>query len=349
MMPPREGPPMVRRRSRLSRRAFVLAAGSIGLLAGCGRLPGQASPSAPTPRIGYLGGRPIAGFDEAFRQGLRELGHVEGQQVTIEWRFAEGGPDALSEFARELVRLPVDVIVAENTLGAGAARQATRTIPIVSALGDPIAAGLAASLSRPGGNVTGLSVMSPQLGAKRLELLKETIPGIARVAVVWSPSNPVKMAQWTETEAAARALDVQLQSLEVEGPEAFESAFAAATRERADAAIVFGDNITGSHASELVALAARSQLPTMYESRPFMDAGGLMAYGPNFPAMLRRSAYYVDRILKGSQPADLPIEQPMTFDFVVNLKTAQALRRVMWIRPTPNGAECAPTGSRRCA
>jgi putative ABC transport system substrate-binding protein len=315
------------RGSRLSRRAFVLGAsgGAVGLVAGCGRLPWQASPPAQPPRIGYLGGRPIPGFDQAFCQGLRDLGHVEGQHVAIEWRFTEGGPDALAEMARELVRLPVDVIVAENTLGAGAARQATGTIPIVSALGDPIAAGLVASLARPGGNVTGLSAMSPQLSAKRLELLKETIPGITRVAVVWSPSNPVKVAQWTETQAAARALDVQLQSLEVGGPEAFESAFAAATRERADAAVVFGDNLTGSHAPEIVALAARSQLPTMYESRPFMDAGGLMAYGPNFPAMLRRSAYYVDRILKGARPADLPIEQPMTFDFVVNLKTAQAL------------------------
>jgi putative tryptophan/tyrosine transport system substrate-binding protein len=311
----------------LSRRHVVQGAGAagLGLLAACGRWPGQAQAPARVPRIGYLGARPIPAFAAAFRQGLADLGYIEDQTITIAWRFPEANADALRETAAELVHLPVDVILAENTLVALGAREATRTIPMVVALGDPVVAGLAASLARPGGNVTGLSNLSPQLGAKRLELLREVIPDLARVAVLWSSANAVKVAEWTETERAARTLGMHLQSLEVNEPDQLEGAFVAATQERADAAIVFGDNLFGSHAAQIVDLAARSRLPTMYESRPFMDAGGLIGYGPNFPALLHRSAYYVDRILKGAKPADLPIEQPMRFDFIVNLKTAQAL------------------------
>jgi putative tryptophan/tyrosine transport system substrate-binding protein len=310
----------------LSRRQFVQGASmaGLGLLAGCGRLPWPAAPTR-IPLIGYLGGRAIPTFGEAFRQGLRESGHTEGQTINIEWRFTNGSTDTLPELAAELVHQPVDVLLAENTPGALAARQVTSTTPIVVALGDPLTAGLAASLARPGGNVTGLSNLSPQLGAKRLELLKEMLPRLAHVAVLWNPSSSVKIAEWTEADAAAQTIGVQLQSLEVDGPGDFEPAFAAATRGHADAVIVFGDNLTGSHASRIVELAAASRLPTMYESRPFIDAGGLIAYGPSFSTLIRRSAYYVDRILKGAKPEELPIEQPTTFDLVINLRTAQAL------------------------
>jgi putative ABC transport system substrate-binding protein len=277
------------------------------------------------PRIGYLGGRVLQDFDDAFRQGLREHGYVEGHNLAVEWRFAEGGVEQLRDAADELVRLPVDVIVAQSTPAAAAARQATSTIPIVVAIGDPVGIGLAASLARPGGNVTGLTNLSTGLGGKRLELLRETMPGVVRVAVLWPPDNPVKVAQWTETQGAARTLGIQLQSLEVGGPEDFEGAFAAAEQGHAEALIVFGDNLTAGYASQLADLAARSHLPAMYETRLLVDAGGLMAYGPSNLSLYRRAAYYVDRILKGASPADLPVEQPMTFDFVVNMKTAQAL------------------------
>jgi putative ABC transport system substrate-binding protein len=180
-------------------------------------------------------------------------------------------------------------------------------------------------LARPGGNVTGLTNLSSGLGGKRLEFLRETIPGVARVAVLWSPDNPVKAAQWAETQSAARTLGIQVQSLEVGRPEDFESAFAAAAQDHAEALIVFGDNLTTSHAPRIVDLAAQYRLPAMYETRLVVDAGGLMAYGPNNSSLYKRAAYYVDRILKGARPADLPIEQPMTFDFVVNLKTSAAL------------------------
>jgi putative tryptophan/tyrosine transport system substrate-binding protein len=277
------------------------------------------------PRIGYLGGPPIPPYQEAFRQGLREHGYVEGQNIVIEWRFTEGSPEVLADAAAELVHQPVRVIVAQSTPAALAASRASSTTPIVMSVGDPVAAGLAASLARPGGNVTGLSNFSPQLAAKRLEWLREAIPSLARVGVAWTPYNPLKAMQWLETESAAQTLSVQLQSLEVGGPEDFESAFAAAVQDRAHALVVFGDNVTASHAPQIVELAAKYRLPTMYEARTFVDAGGLMSYGPNVPGSYRRAAYYVDRILKGAKPADLPVEQPREFEFVINAKTAQAL------------------------
>jgi putative tryptophan/tyrosine transport system substrate-binding protein len=317
---------MEHRGSRLSRRQLVLGAGtaSLGLLVGCGPLPWQAQAPTRVPRIGYLGGRVLQDFDDAFRQGLRDYGYVEGRNLVVEWRFVEGG-EQLRDAANELARLPVDVFVAQSTPAAAAARQATSTIPIVVAIGDPVGAGLATSLARPGGNVTGLTNLSSGLGGKRLEFLRETIPGVARVAVLWSPDNPVKAAQWAETQSAARTLGIQVQSLEVGRPEDFESAFAAAAQDHAEALIVFGDNLTTSHAPRIVDLAAQYRLPAMYETRLVVDAGGLMAYGPNNSSLYKRAAYYVDRILKGARPADLPIEQPMTFDFVVNLKTSAAL------------------------
>jgi putative tryptophan/tyrosine transport system substrate-binding protein len=312
---------------RWSRRQVVQGAGAVGLglLAGCGRWPGQEQPVAKVPRIGYLGGRVLQDFDDAFRQGLHELGYVEGHNLTVEWRFAAGGVEQLQDAADDLVRLPVDVIVAQSTPAAVAARQATSMIPIVMAIGDPVSTGLAISLARPGGNVTGLASISIGLGGKRLELLRETIPGAVRVAVLWPPYNPLHREKWTEMQSAARALGIQLQSLEVSEPGDFEGAFAAAVHDHAEALIVFGDNLTASHAPQLADLAAQHRLPAMYETKLLVDAGGLMAYGPSNSSLYRRAAYYVDRILKGANPADLPIEQPMRFDFVINLRTAQAL------------------------
>jgi putative ABC transport system substrate-binding protein len=308
---------------RLSRQ-FVVGAAGAGLLAGCGRLPWQAQ-EPKMPRIGYLGDRSIPAFEEAFRQGLREHGHVDGKNIAIEWRFADGNPAALADLAVSLVNRPVDLIAAATTPAALAAGQATSTTPIVMTNGDPVGSGLAASLARPGGNVTGLANFSPELGAKRLELLKYAIPSLARVAVLWTPYNPVKVAEWAETQSAARTLGLQLQSLEMSSPDDLEPAFATATRERADALIVFGDNLTSAHAAQIVDLAARGRLPTMYGVRTFMEVGGLMAYGPSLRSLYHRAAYYVDRILKGTQAADLPIEQPMTFEFVVNMTTARGL------------------------
>jgi putative tryptophan/tyrosine transport system substrate-binding protein len=312
---------------RWSRRQLVQGAGAVGLtlLAGCGRLPGQALSSMPVPRLGLLGLRSLPPLVAAFREGLREFGYVEGQNIIVEHRIADGRLDRLSELAAELVRERVDVIVAENNPAAIVAKQATSTIPIVMANGDPVGTGLAASLARPGGNVTGLTAFGAELGGKRLEILKEAFPGVRQVAVVWNPTNPVKRLQWTESLTAAHTLSVQLHSVEVQAPEHLEPAFATVSQQPAEALLVFADEFTASYAGQIVALANASRLPTMYDSRPFMDPGGLMAYGPILPALYRRAAYYVDRILKGANPADLPIEQPMRFDFVINLKTAQAL------------------------
>jgi putative tryptophan/tyrosine transport system substrate-binding protein len=308
-----------------SRRDFVQGAGAVGLglLAGCGRLPGQ-STRASVGHIGYLTSADVPSRSRAFQEGLRAHGYVEGQTIVTEYRFADN-LEHLRSLAVELVRRPVDVIVVGDTPAAVAAQHATTTIPIVIAVGDPVGTGLVASLARPGGNVTGLSNMTPQLAGKRLELLRETVPALTRVAVLWNPGNATKAIQWSETQAAAQTLGIPLQSLEVHSPEELESVFAVASRERVEAIIVFGEAITTPHAATIVALAAKSGLAAMYENREFMTAGGLMSYGPDFPAMHRRAVYYVDRILKGASPADLPIEQPMTFDLIVNLQTAQAL------------------------
>jgi putative tryptophan/tyrosine transport system substrate-binding protein len=309
----------------LSRREFVLGSAGLGLLAGCGRWPWPAPSSIRVPRLGLLGLRSVPPYVAAFREGLREFGYVDGQNIIVDHRIADGRLDRLSELAAELVREPVDVIVAENNPAAIVAKQATNTIPIVMANGDPVGTGLAASLARPGGNVTGLTAFGAELGGKRLELLKEAFPGVSQVAAVWNPTNPVKRLQWAETMTAAHTLGVQLYSVEVQTPETLDQAFTAVSQQPAEALLVFADELTASYAEQIVGLANASRLPAMYDSRPFMDAGGLMAYGPILFALYRRAAYYVDRILKGTKPADLPVEQPMTFDFVVNLKTAQAL------------------------
>jgi len=263
---------------------------------------------------------------EEFRAGLRDLGYAEGRDLAIEPRFAEGRLDRVAELAADLVRLEVAVIVAGGDAVIHAARDATRTIPIVMAVsGDPVGTGLVASLARPGGNVTGLTGISPEVSGKRLDLLKQAVPGASRVAVLWNAADPYKALDFRETEVAARALGARLYSLEVRGPGDFDGAFETASRERPDALIVFADPLTLTRRTRIVGFATQRGLPSMYELREFVDIGGLVAYGPSLNDLFRRSASYVDKILKGTKPAEMPVERPTRFDFVINLKTARAL------------------------
>ncbi len=265
-------------------------------------------------------------LEEAFQQGLRELGYVEGKNILIDRRYSEGRPERLPDLAAELVRLKVDLIVAIAAPATRAAKQATTTIPIVAiAVTDPVAQGLVASLARPGGNVTGLATFFPELAAKRLELLKETLPRVSRVAVLWNAANPGNAIIWKEVQVAARTLGVMLQSREVRGPDDFEGAFAAMTRERPDALMALDDPLIFAYRTSIVDFAAKTRVPAVYFFREFVDAGGLMSYGVNLADLLRRSGVYIDKILKGAKPADLPVEQPTRFDLAINLKTAKAL------------------------
>jgi putative ABC transport system substrate-binding protein len=297
----------------------------LGLLAGCGRLPWQAQAPAKIPQLGYLSAfAPGDGLTAAFREGLREHGYIEGQNIVIEYRFAEGRQDRVPELAAELVRLSPELIVTSGT-GTRAVKEATSTIPIVmAASGDPVGSGLVTSLGRPGGNVTGSTLMSPQLGAKRLELL-EAVAGPARVAVLGNGADPAVAVQLKEIQAAAPALGLQLLVLDVRAPEELEAAFETVLRERPGALLVPLDPLLNVHSQRVRDLAAQGRLPTMWYVRQAVEAGGLMAYGPSHLDAHRRAAYYVDRFLKGANPADLPIEQPREFDFVINLKTARAL------------------------
>jgi putative ABC transport system substrate-binding protein len=313
----------------LSRRRFVQGAGvaGIGLLAACGRLPGQAAP-ARVPRVGVvLGAAPATSpAAEALRQGLREAGYVEGQNVWIEFREADGRNERLGDLAAELVRLPVDVLVTAGPPAIRAAKGATDTIPIVmatSGAADPVAEGLVASLARPGSNVTGLSALAPQLNPKRLQLLTESVPGVARVAVLSGRGNLVAIS--AELREAAALLGVELDALPVSEPHEVEESLEAAARAGAGALLVFSSNLLLAQRRLIGELAAWMRLPAMFDDKGYVDAGGLMAYGASATYSWRRAAYYVDRILKGTSPADLPIEQPREFDFVVNLKAAQAL------------------------
>jgi putative ABC transport system substrate-binding protein len=263
---------------------------------------------------------------EAFRQGLREVGYVEGQNIAIESRWAEGKYDRLPGLAAELVGLKVDVIVTYAPPAIRAAKEATATIPIVmGAIIDPIATGFVASLARPGGNITGLSLMSPELVGKQLQLLKEVVPKVSRVAVLGNPANAGTAPQLRDAEVAARALGVQLQPLEARDPKEIDSAFAAISRERAGALIVLLDVMLNDHRTRIAGLAAKHRLPTVAGLTEYAEAGGLMSYAANFLDLHRRAATYVDKILKGRKPADLPVEQPMRFELVINLKTAKAL------------------------
>lgn len=266
------------------------------------------------------------GLLEAFREGLRELGYVEGKNITIELRNAEGKNERLSALADELLRLKVDVILAVNTPAAHAAKQATTTIPIViTRVADPVRSGLVASLARPAGNVTGLSLLPEGLAAKRIELLREILPGISRVAALFTADNPGSILTIAEAERAGSKLGIQFLRLPVRGPSDFPGAFQAATRARAEALVVADDAAVTKHRGQILKLAANHSLPVVSSYKDFAEAGGLIAYGPNLPALYRRAAHYADRILKGAKPSDLPLEQPMHFDLVVNLKTAKAL------------------------
>jgi putative ABC transport system substrate-binding protein len=264
--------------------------------------------------------------NEDLRQALGELGYVEGQNLVFEFRSAEGHDERLPALAAELVRLPVDLLLATGTPAAQAAHQATQRIPIVMApAGDPVATGLVTSLARPGGNITGVTSVTHQLTGKRLELLREAQPTLARVGVLWWVGDADNELGWREAQEAARALGLAVLSLELRGPEDFDTAFATATPERADALLVVNSLLVIANRQRIVDFAARSGLLGMYANRRFVQDGGLMSYGANALSLRRRAASQVDRILKGAEPADLPVEQPTTFDFVINLKTAQAL------------------------
>ncbi len=280
-------------------------------------------------RIGFISSASssaMAARDEAFRQGLRELGYVVGQNITIECRWADGKNERLPGFAAELVNLKLDVIVTHGVVATRAVKQATTTIPIViAAADDPLAAGLVPSLARPGGNITGLSLMTPDLTEKRLQLLKEILPGRTRVAVLWNSGNPVSERELRKAEAAARSLGLQLQSLGVSDPRELASAFSSMKTERAGALFVLPDATFFGQRNEIVDLAATKRLPLVTDLREFADAGALMTYGPNGLDPHRRAATYVDKILKGANAGDLPIEQPTKFDLVINLKTARTL------------------------
>jgi ABC-type uncharacterized transport system substrate-binding protein len=306
----------------------------VGLaLVGFGLLPGWEAPglaAGKVPRIGFLavGSREGRAFlIEGFLQGLREHGYVVGQSIVIEYRFSEGQNDRLPGLAAELVNLKVDLILASGSPASLAAKQATTTIPIVmgSLAADPIETGFIVSLARPGGNITGMTEMAAQLGGKRLELLKQTVPGLSRVAVFWNPPNPAYGPILRELEGAAPLLGLELQRLEVRAPEDFEGALQAAIRRRAGALFVSGDPLVTNRPRVVADLALKYRLPTMTDFKELPGAGGLMSFGPDLVDSYRRAATHVDKILKGAKPADLPMEQPTKFDLVVNLRTARAL------------------------
>ena len=288
-------------------------------------------PGGKVPRIGYLSPGsaspgPLAHHDE-FQRGLSELGYIEGRNIVIEYRFADGKFDRLDQLAAEFVRLNVDIIVSVVTQASLAAKNATSTIPIVIvSVGDPVGAGLIASLARPGANVTGTSAMAPQIIGKSLALLKQTVPTVSPVAVLWNPNNVTYQGQiLRETEMAAGKLDIELQTFGVRSPDEFDRTFAAVSSARAASLLVLPDPVFSAYTARITSLANKSRLPAMYGLREDAVAGGLMAYGPKYADLYRRAASYVDKILKGAKPADLPVEQPTKFNFVINLKTANTL------------------------
>jgi ABC-type uncharacterized transport system substrate-binding protein len=287
----------------------------------------KAQQSAKIPRIGFLSTASLSSLAarlDAFRQGLRALGYVEGQNIVIEYRSAEGNPDRLPELAAELVRLKVDIIFAAATTPTRAAKQATSTIPIVMGNpGDPIQSGFIASLARPGGNITGLSSVSSDLAGKRVELLKEVIPKLSRVAFFGIPGSSDIIRK--ETESVARLLKVQVISPEIRRPDDLEKAFGTAMAKRANAAIIGGSGFFNTHQKRIIELAVKHRLPAMYAEKEYVVAGGLMTYAASVPDMYRRAATYVDKILKGANPAEIPVEQPIKFEFVVNLTAAKQI------------------------
>jgi len=292
-------------------------------------LPAEAQQPKTVPRVARLAvasASTTTDRNEAFRKGLRELDYVEGKNIVIEWRSAEGKPERLPAVAAELVRRKVDIIVTSGGSTTRAAKEATSTIPIVMTQDpDPVANGFVASLARPGGNITGLSSLAPELGGKRLELLKETVPRLSRVAVFGISTTPGYAHQLRELELAAGALKVKLQYLDVLSPKDIETAFRAASKGRAEAVLMLQGGILTSQRTQIAELAVKSRLPVIYPNSLFMDTGGLMTYAASITDLDRRAATYVDKILKGRTPADLPVEQPMKFEFIVNLKAAKQI------------------------
>jgi len=291
-------------------------------------VPAEAQQSAKVPQIGFLGSLSFSTDPdrrEAFRQGLRELGYVEGKNIVIEWRFAEGNADRLPSLAAELVRLKVAVIVTGGSAVTRAAKEATITIPIImTADGDPVADGFVAALARPGRNITGLSTLAPEISGKQLELLKEIVPRLSRVAVLGTSTRPGNAQALREVELAAGALRVQLHYVDVLGSKDFETAFQAMSKGRADAVLVLDSSVLG-YSTQIAELALKSRLPAIYYSSASVKRGGLMSYATDFSDLARRAAIYVDKILKGAKPGDLPVEQPRKFEFVINLKTAKQI------------------------
>jgi putative tryptophan/tyrosine transport system substrate-binding protein len=308
----------------MMKRIIGLALGSILLAVG---LPAQAQQPTKVARIGYLSpGDPVSRTyrTEAFRQGLKELGYIEGKNIAIEYRFAEARSERLPELAQDLVRLKVDIIFAGSHPATEAAKNATQTIPIVTSSQDPVSSGFVVGLARPGGNITGLTNLTSELVGKRLELLKEVIPQLFRVAVLWTPSHPASTI-WRRTEVVAQSLGVQLQGAEIRERDDLELAFVAIKRERAEALLMLRNPLVNDLTKRIANLAAASRLPAIYDEQRFPELGGLMSYGTDLADVDRRAAIYIDKVLKGANPADLPIERPTKFKLVINLKTAKAL------------------------
>jgi putative ABC transport system substrate-binding protein len=309
----------------MRRRQFIGALGIAATLAIAASAQQRAKPyivAFLTAGASAAGTPALPAFVEAFRQ----LGWVEGRNIIFEYRYAENRVDRLPDLAAELARLKVDVIVAAGTLAPLAAKRATTTIPIVmTSAGDPLGSGLVASLARPGGNVTGLSLMVPDLAGKRLEMLKDLLPRMTRVAVLWDAANPYPAQVFKETQAAARILGLEVQSLEVRGPDDFDGVFAALRTKNPDALVTVEDPLTVAHRKQIADFAAENRLPAIHGLREFVEAGGLIAYGASISDLYRRAAAYVDKILRGTSPADLPVEQPTKFELVINMKTAETL------------------------
>jgi putative ABC transport system substrate-binding protein len=305
-----------------SKLAFVVAALFFALAANA-----EAQHPVKIPRIGYLARNPVSSTrarTDAFLQGLRELGYVEGKSIVIEWRSAEGQSDRLPELAAELVRRKVDVIVADASTTTRAAKKATAEVPIVMAYDlDPVGNGFVASLARPGGNITGLSSVAPEISGKQIEILKEIVPKLSRVAVFGESNNPGNAKRLKEVGLAAAGLGVQLQYVDINSGKDIDNAFHAARKSRADAVLVLGGPNLAAHRQALTDLALKNRLPAVYSREEYVDAGGLLTYGPSITDLFRHAAVYVDKILKGAKPGDLPVEQPTKFELVINLKTAK--------------------------
>jgi putative tryptophan/tyrosine transport system substrate-binding protein len=303
---------------------FRLIAIAVALMVGAALASAQQPQTIPRVGILFIGGRDQPHL-EAFKQGLRERGYVEGKNIALEYRYAEGREERLPELAAELVQVKVDVIVVTADISAQAAQRATKTLPIVVTTGDPVTWGLADSLAKPGGNVTGLSVLLADLSGKRVEILKETFPKLIRVAALWNPTGRVASPVFKETSAAAQALSLQLHSFEVQTLPDIEKALVEIPKLRSSALLVLLTPLVALHSKRIVELALKQHLPGMYPTRQFAEEGGLMAYGPLIGDLYRRAATYVDKILKGAKPADLPVEQPMRFEFIINLKAAKQI------------------------